>query len=175
MRGWIIAIGIFVLLVAGIVTYSRLTMRNAAGETTLPPDWPVQGISVPATATDVHFNHDLRQAGDVVKELARRAPKKINTDMPNRFTGPWIAHFNDPGQMNAVFSHFERQLLAAGCTKNVPYGQLPADRPIYDEAYRTADQRYSILVRYTKSAGRAHGSAGRPQHWMVMITELPGR
>ena len=63
--------------------------------------------------------------------------------------------------------------MQSGCTKKVPYGQPPANAPILDERYTTADQRYSVLVRYIEKPARANGKGNRPQHWMVMITELP--
>jgi hypothetical protein len=166
-RGFLTVVAIIGLLAIGITLYARLTARTTAGETTMPPDWPVKEVTLPATATDIYFNHDLRQPGDTLLEIGRQLPSRFGDSHP--YTGPWQIRFNDPGPVSAVFDHIEQPLLAAGYVKGTGREESQiATVGITDRSYTSADGKVDLQIRYWASALPNPGG-GTPQHWEVWI------
>jgi hypothetical protein len=169
LRGALVVILAVVLATAGITIYARLAAHTAAGATTMPPDWPINVITVPATATDIYFNHDLRQIRDTGEEVLRNIPSKYGHNVP--FTGPYLLYFNDLGPVSVVFDHFEQPLLAAGYAKGAGRGESQlAQYGMADRRYTSPDGTCEIQVRYWASAPAAYGG-GQAQHWWVVITK----
>ncbi len=170
LRATLIVLGITGALVLGVMAYARLTSRTAAGATTMPPDWPVKVITVPASATDVAFAPDLRQFGSAAREVGRRLPSKRGRSAP--FSGPWQIYFNDARPLSQVFGDFEQPLLAAGYVKGMGRDESQiATVGLSDRRYDSADGKYMVQVRYWAAPPRAYGGASQPQHWVVMIQQ----
>ena len=170
LRAVLIVLSITAALTLGVLLYSNLTAKNAASETTMPPDWPAKEITVPVQATDVVFDPDLRQAGTALKEVSRRMPSKYGRQQP--FAGPWQIYFNDSRPLQIVFDHFEQPLLAAGYTKRAgrDLSQI-GTYGIADQGYISPNGEVSIMVRYWASPATTKGNAANAQHWHVMITK----
>jgi hypothetical protein len=161
-----------VLFVAAclIALFSRMGMRDAAGNTTIPPDWPQLGYVVDSAAVDLHFDPDIRSllgAGEVVAQrTSKTGSLRDNTPIV------WQIMFNHPDPPEQLLAATDQQLQAAGWTS---YGGRSmehfAQTGLLDHNWVDPSGKYTLQMRYWSKPPKSYGRAQAPQHWHVMIME----
>ena len=153
-----------------IAMFSRIGMKTAAGETTVPPNWPKLGYVVDSSATDIHFDPDIRSIKGAVLKVGEHTSKTGGRHEETL----WQIHFNHPDPPEQLLQVTDQQLTAAGWKarggRTIEHFAMTG---LLDNSWEDPSGDYRLMLRYWSKPPGQYGNAAQPQHWHVTIQKDP--
>lgn len=171
-RYFLLAAMLLVAAAGVMALVSRIGMKDLAGNTNIPPDWPQLGYSVDSAATDLHFDPDIRTMGGSILKIGQKTSKSAS--VRNSEPVVWQIHFNHPHPPELLLTKTDLQLTAAGwASKGGRTMEHFAQTGLLDMSWEDPSGDYVLMLRYWDKPPGSYGKASQPQHWHVMIRRDP--